>query len=571
MARFIVISFGMFVISLRSGWAQLPSFQDKRRDEAVQHVHQAFDQVIETQPFMETMPLAKFLGALERRLAPDKKLTLRIDKNAFGDNFVEVAATPIKFPPYPKRMHLWTVLKLAMAQIEGDLDYRIDRAGFVITTPERALYTAIYDIRDLLSKPESLALLPSPWNEFGQRVTRRSNEPVAAAALLMRAIVANVDLPGGHSAGFEQANIQVLNANRLAVRANAQKHAEIATLLAALRRLGDIRVAVQAHLYEVDNDFYTKLKNAKPVDWEEEERRIIEGKPATGESLFKLLEKQKMILAGDEIKVDDGLVANLLSRHHVVGLLPNPEQVVKREKERQAILEGVAFVAGMRVSPDRRCVRMQLTEKATEIRQVKKVKVVTDNEGGETAAEIPFLKETSHMQEFEIPDGGSKLTPVHYRPRSVQEKNRWWVLSITPRIIIEEEEQQVRIGMLMEVLPVVVADILKNPRLKTTREFYGSPGNKRFALVNSDAWTWPKELKFDTPEYQLTLAKREGQRLLGIRVDRFQEPVKDGAPATLTVTLVNVGGNSNGAVVGGCTLRYTARHTEKGWTPELSE
>jgi hypothetical protein len=431
--------------------------------------------------------------------------------------------------------------------------------------------TVIYDIRDLLNKPESLTLQPPPWNAFQERIQDRAKLPVESASLIAKEIIAYVELPADRAIGFEQANIQVLNANRLSIRANGEKHAEVARLLAAFRRSNDITVSAIAKLYEVDDAFHTKLKNAKPVDWEEEERRILEGKPPQGESLFKLLDKQKMILTGDEVKVDDGLVAGLLSRHHVVSLLPSREQVIKREKERRAILEGVAFVAGMRVSPDRRCVRVQLTEKATEIRQVKKVKVVTDNEGGETAAKIPFLNETTHQAEFEIPDGGAKLIPVHYRPRSVQEKNRWWVLSITSRIIIEEEEQQVRIGILMEVLPVVVADALKNPRLKATREFYGSPGDKRFALVNSDAWTWPKELKFDTPEHQLTPAMREGQRLLGIRVDRFQEPVKDGAPATLTVTLVNAGGNSNGAVVGGCTLRYTARHTEKGWTVELSE
>jgi hypothetical protein len=416
-----------------------------------------------------------------------------------------------------------------------------------------------------------LDLISGPWNAFQQRFHRRAQQTPETASLIVQAIAANINLPGDRPAGFEQANIQILNAHQLRIRANAEMHAEIARLLAAFRRFNEITVSVISKLYEVDDPFYAKLKNAKPVDWEEEERRIIEGKPPTGESLFKLLEKQKIILAGDEVKVDDGLVATLLSRHHVVSLLPSPEQFINREKERKAILEGVAFLAGMRVSPDRRCVRVQLTEKSTELRQVKKVKVVTDNKGTETDAEIPFLKESTHQQEFEIPDGGSHLVPVHYRPRSVQEKNRWWVLSITPRIIIEEEEQQIRAGMLMEVLPIIVADVLKNPRLKTTREFYGSPDDKHFALVNSDAWTWPKELQLDAADYQLTPAKREGQRLLGIRFDGHQEPGKAIAKPIFTVTLLNAGGSANGAVIGGCTIRYTARQLEKGWAVELAE
>jgi len=163
------------------------------------------------------------------------------------------------------------------------------------------------------------------------------------------------------------------------------------------------------------------------------------------------------------------------------------------------------------------------------------------------------------------------LIPVHYRPRSVQEKNRWWVLSITARIIIEEEEQQIRLTMLNEILPVLVADVLKNPRLKTTREFYGTPGDKRFALVNSDAWIWLKEMEIDAPGYKLTPANRAGQRLLGVRVDRFQEAEKPGGNAAISVTLLNAGGNVNGAAIGGCTVRYAARRTKKGWAVELQE
>lgn len=447
--------------------------------------------------------------------------------------------------------------------------------AFVVSLPARGqtptVETVTYHIEDLLRKPDNLRLIQGRWNAFQERIQQRTRLPVETAALITQAIVASVDLPGDRAIGFEQANIQILNANTLRVRANAEKQAEVARLLAAFRRFNDVTVSVIAHLYEVEDGFYTKLKNAKPVDWEEEERRLIEGKPPLGEPLFKLLAKQQMILAGDEITVDDGLVANLLSRHHAVSLLPNREHLIQGEKQRQAILEGVAFVAGMRVSPDRRCVRVQLAEKATEVQQIKKVKVVVDNKGTEVDAEIPFLKETTHQQEFEIPDGGSYLVPVHYRPRSVQEKNRWWVLSITPRIIIEEEEQQIRAVMLNEVLPVIVADILKNPRLQSTRDFYGTPGDKRFALVNSDAWTWPKELKVDTPDRQLTPAKREGNRVLGIRSDGYQEPSKTNAKPSFTITLLNAGGNANGAVIGGCTIRYAARQLEKGWAVELAE
>jgi len=444
-------------------------------------------------------------------------------------------------------------------------------------TKENEIREVTYDIRDLVAKPEFVAsaTLPGntvrPWSAFKDNVRLRNQESVDKAALVVRCLVADLDFHARHQEAIEPDAIRIVNGNRLVIRTSPDNHALVVNLLQALRRLGDIVVNVQARLYEVDDAFYTKLKNAKPVDWEEEEQRIVQGKPPLSEPFFKLLAKQQMILAGDEIKVDDGLVASLLSQHHTVSFLPNHEQLMKGEKHRQAILEGVAFVAGMRVSPDRRCVRVQLAEKATAVGQIKKVKVAVDNSGKYVDAEIPFLKETTHQQEFEIPDGGSYLVLVHYRPRSVQEKNRWWVLSITPRIIIEEEEQQIRTVMFGEVLPLIVADVLKNPRLKSTREFYGSPGDKRFALVNSDAWTWPKELQLDVAGHQLTPAKREGQRLLGIRFDGNQEPGKANAKPIFTITLLNAGGSANGAVVGGCTIRYTARQLEKGWAVELAE
>jgi hypothetical protein len=37
----------------------------------------------------------------------------------------------------------------------------------------------------------------------------------------------------------------------------------------------------------------------------------------------------------------------------------------------------------------------------------------------------------------------------------------------------------------------------------------------------------------------------------------------------VTLTLLNAGGSANGAVFGGCTLRYTIRHGTKGPEVEL--
>ena len=226
-------------------------------------------------------------------------------------------------------------------------------------------------------------------------------------------------------------------------------------------------------------------------------------------------------------------------------------------------------MAGIQVSPDRRAVQVKLTEKATQLQEIQKVKVWVPNghlQGGPKTfdAAVPLLLETTQSQVLNIPDGGTILVAVQYRPRSAQEKERWWVLTITPRIIIEEEERQIRLGALESLLPELVADVLKNPRLKALREMYGTSGDKRFALVDSTIWSRPKDFQPKVAGYQFTPPERAGKRLLGIRVDQFQG-------ADLTVTLVNAGGSANGTAIGGGTLRYRVRQGEKGWVVELAE
>jgi hypothetical protein len=97
--------------------------------------------------------------------------------------------------------------------------------------------------------------------------------------------------------------------------------------------------------------------------------------------------------------------------------------------------------------------------KSAEIEELRKVKA-WNKSGKEVDAEIAILKEVTHSRVLEIPDNGSILVPVHFRPAAVQAKGRWWVLSITAYIYIEEEERQERIGMLRTILPRWLADAI---------------------------------------------------------------------------------------------------------------
>src|SRR5205085_2891974 len=78
------------------------------------------------------------------------------------------------------------------------------------------------------------------------------------------------------------------------------------------------------------------------------------------------------------------------------------------------------------------------------------------------AAEVPLVKESAYTQTLEIPDGGTILVPVHYRPPAAAAKDRWWVLAITPQIYIEEEERAERLMELRRLLPWLFGEGMKN-------------------------------------------------------------------------------------------------------------
>ena len=488
---------------------------------------------VETRDFQAEMPLARFLQVLEKQLPKEPKIKLRIDAEAFGDDFCEVANTKIRFPEHPKRMQLGTALRLAKSKILPETDYRLGESEFVLTTPQRALYTAIHDIAGIK----------------------------ADRILQMQASSGSTDFP----------SIQVLNGTRLVIRTNEDGHTGADNLVQALRRLNDLQVILQTRLYEVDDVFYQKLKNMKRIPFEEEEKDLLDGRPSPWEPLFKLLKKQKLVQRGEEIKVGDGAKPVLLSRQKVMTCLPKWEPFRKEAKGRQTILLGVSFQGKIHVSPDRRSVQVNLTEKATELQEIKQTKMPVLAGAPRVIGETPFLNVTTRAQVLEIPDGGTILVPIQVRTLDLP-KDRFWVLAISPRIRIEEEERYIEKEALGEILPALAADVLKHSRLKTLREFHGSPGDKRFALVDSPAWTWTKEDSPAIAGFQLTPAQRTGKRLLGIRIDKYQwKQDGDYASYAITVSLVNAGGADNGPAIGSGTIRYMARSGEKGWSIKLAE
>lgn len=213
----------------------------------------------------------------------------------------------------------------------------------------------------------------------------------------------------------------------------------------------DIHVILRADLFEVDDAFYKKVAKAgrlSRADLEELERQALNApkdKQPEAAGLFARLEKQKPLLAGKEIKLNPDDEGELLALRKTLSFLPSLEQWQKRQKGPQTIQEGVALRAHVQVSADRRFVRVKFMEKGVEIEGSEKVGIPGEKDR-DAVAEIVFLKEGWLSQVRDLPDGGSFLLPLQYRPRTARENERWLVVRVVPRIVIEAEER-VRRGL----------------------------------------------------------------------------------------------------------------------------
>jgi hypothetical protein len=130
-----------------------------------------------------------------------------------------------------------------------------------------------------------------------------------------------------------------------------------------------------------------------------------------------------------------------------------------------------------------------------------------------------------------------------------------------------------------QILDAVLQDVLTNPRFKDDRDFYGTHGDARVALVSDGDYgvPWPKAYRPSLAGYTFVhvseeAINREDVRVLGVRIDKYFN--EDPAHANLfrtpvAVSLFNAGGYRNGAVIGGCHYDYTPKKVGDGWILEF--
>jgi len=213
-----------------------------------------------------------------------------------------------------------------------------------------------------------------------------------------------------------------------------------------------IYLSVRAELYEVDDAFYRNLSRAKRLslaDLEELERELItpnapKGRQPERGSLFARLDKQQRLKAGKETYLSVGKEGAVLDVRRAFTCLSSPEQLRQGRKDPQTIQEGFSLRAQLTITADRRFVRARFIEKSLEVEATEKVNLGLDDKGNAIVGEVALLREGRLSQVRDIPDGGSLLLPLQYRPRVTRNNDRWLVVVVVPRIHIEEEEQVIR-------------------------------------------------------------------------------------------------------------------------------
>jgi hypothetical protein len=130
------------------------------------------------------------------------------------------------------------------------------------------------------------------------------------------------------------------------------------------------------------------------------------------------------------------------------------------------------------------------------------------------------------------------------------------------------------------ILDAVIADILSNPHLEGSRDFYGTPGDKKLALSLNSNIPWPAGYEPAVKGYEFTYVRVPEDydplmaRMLGLTVHNFEFPPNPEARKRtvydypIEVGILNLGGRKNGHAPGGCLVHYSLKKVGETWQIE---
>ena len=273
------------------------------------------DHVIQSNALQKAMPLPEFLATLEGLLPKGSKVSLRIDAEAFGKDADEVKRRKVAAFPEGQRMSLGEVLRRAL-RVEGGvpLTYAIRGSAIVITRPRLAAHSTTYLVRDVVELMPRLVKRMSRGLPGGNKNDADLYDDLAATdgpGMLVRLLTNAVDFE-------EWEAIEVRNGIRLSVSASPSRQAEVAELLAALRRSTGVAVVMNARLYEMDRAAYAE--HVAPHFAKQKVRGEAPSVLQIDDALLKILMKQKLIAESEDEKLVPDQDAAFLSQQRVYRL-----------------------------------------------------------------------------------------------------------------------------------------------------------------------------------------------------------------------------------------------------------
>ncbi len=607
-----------FILLGSSAGAQPPSQSPKKIEHLIAEAHQRMGQRVETKNFHEKMLFAKFLRLLEKELSKDTKFSIHFEREAFGKDVDRILSEEIALPEFPARMNAFIALRLALAQTHAGkhlIEFTARPGTLVITTRDRALFTVTYEIGDLLKHTSYLdetirngKLLGGVFFLLGPNPT--DPEVRADPAKPEEWIVQHVMACGSPDRsrwrdGKPPSTLQVVNGTKLIVHTAPSVHEEISQLLAMMRRLFDVAVVMSAKVYELDHKEYASQFAASFVASKDKSARRLVSTVTNAQ--WKLLQSRKPILESDPDKLRPNARAAFLARKNVYQYQARPG-----DANPTLAFEGFFFSVRPIISPDRRCLRLELFHEVEQLVKLTKGTMIELKTGKELPIELPNVRKSTASGTIEIHDGQPILLAIDYRP-----KDKVWLVVAEPRIYIEVEEEQLRKGSIKrmppadekpapseppepppvhekpppppmplpdeedvkQILQAVIESVLTDPEIKDFRDFYGVPGDNKFALVSGRHFDWPKKFRpaiAGMIQEQSTDSNRcpgFRPRLMGIRIDGLDlKALKAGAKEVdVGIAVENVGGAFPNGVIGGGRVSFVAHRDGTQWKAKWTQ
>ena len=235
--------------------------------------------------------------------------------------------------------------------------------------------------------------------------------------------------------------MEILNGTRLVVTASPSRQEEVGDLVGALDRLTDVAVVMNARLYEVDREFFTK--NVAPLFVTKKEATKPSAVVAIDAALLKEITQQKPLLESEDVKLRPQQVGLFLSRRSAFRYVTGPPGKAGVPSVGSG-LSGFSFEVRPHVSPDRRFLRLEITRKVEQLVQIDKIKVLDPATGKDVEVESPNVRKTSMTGTIDIPDTAPILMVVGHRPAGKEHEDQVGLMVARPLIWIEEEVKEIR-------------------------------------------------------------------------------------------------------------------------------